>query len=69
MLAITKTLPEIEQTMSIPTHIIPEYKNHWEIFAMVGPYDEGYIVSEDIETIYSTEWYVHSELRTACEQN
>ena len=59
MLAITKTLPDTEHIVSIPNHLIPKYTNHWDIFAMVGPYDEGYIVTEDIETIYSTEWYVY----------
>ncbi|KAL1955971.1 hypothetical protein VTO42DRAFT_7871 [Malbranchea cinnamomea] len=58
MLAISKTVPETGEPISIPAHLIPEYTNHWDIFSMVGPYDEGYIIPEDIEMIYNTKWKV-----------
>lgn len=44
--------------LSLPANLRPTYTSHWDIYAMVGPYDEGYIVSEDIEMIYNTTWYV-----------
>jgi hypothetical protein len=59
MLAISKLddmKPEPE--LSLPAHLRPEYSSHWDIDSMVGPYDEGYIVSEDIDMIYDTVWYV-----------
>lgn len=58
MLAISKNIPQTQESVSIPAHLIPQYTNHWDIYAMVGPYDEGYILTEDIEQIYSTTWYV-----------
>ncbi|KAK4869321.1 hypothetical protein LT330_006321 [Penicillium expansum] len=59
MLAISKLgAVEAEHEISLPTHLRPIYSRHWEIDAMVGPYDEGYIVSEDIEMIYNTVWDV-----------
>lgn len=63
MLAIAKLdAVEEEPEISLPTHLHPIYSNHWEIDAMVGPYDEGYIVSEDIDMIYNTVWYVIKEI-------
>jgi hypothetical protein len=59
MLAISKLdAVDAEPDMSLPLHLRPIYSSHWVIDAMVGPYDEGYIVSEDIDMIYSTIWYV-----------
>lgn len=59
MLAISKLdLFEEESEVSLPIHLRPNYPPHWDIDSMVGPYDEGYIVSEDVEMIYNTVWYV-----------
>lgn len=59
MLAITKLEGvEAEPKISLPVHLRPIYSSHWDIDAMIGPYDEGYIVSEDIDMIYNTIWYV-----------
>lgn len=59
MLAIEKIdVTEPRQVLSLPAHLRPVYSSHWDIYAMVGPYDEGYIVSEDIDMIYDTVWYV-----------
>ncbi|CAI7585960.1 unnamed protein product [Penicillium glandicola] len=59
MLAIAKLDAfETEPNISLPTHLRPIYSTHWDIYAMVGPYDEGYIVSEDIDMIYNTVWNV-----------
>ncbi|CAG8908845.1 unnamed protein product [Penicillium egyptiacum] len=50
--------------VSLPSHLRPIYPHHWDIYAMVGPYDEGYIVSEDIDMIYDTVWNVsHNSTR------
>ncbi|KAJ5125043.1 uncharacterized protein N7515_008868 [Penicillium bovifimosum] len=65
MLAIaTLDAVETEREISLPAHLRPDYSTHWDIYAMVGPYDEGYIVSEDIDMIYDTKWNVsHSATR------
>lgn len=59
MLAIAKfDAIEAGPEISLPSHLRPVYSRHWDIYAMVGPYDEGYIVPEDIDMIYDTVWYV-----------
>jgi len=59
MLAISKLdAVETEREISLPAHLRPIYSRHWNIDAMVGPYDEGYIVPEDIDMIYNTVWFV-----------
>jgi hypothetical protein len=64
MLAISKLdAVEVEPEISLPVHLRPIYTSHWTIDAMVGPYDEGYIVSEDIDMIYNTVWYVMQAAR------
>lgn len=73
MLSISKTAPyEIEQDnmISLPKHLIPDYPSHWDILAMVGPYDEGYLLPEDVEMIYSTKWSVsHNSTRAGIRLN
>ena len=59
LLEITKEIPEaLEKPLKLPRKLIPEYPNHWNIFAMPGPYDEGHFLQEDIDMIYSTKWQV-----------
>ena len=59
LLAITKDIPEhLSKPLSVPERLIPEYTNHWDILAMVGPYDVGYLLEEDIKTIYDTKWQI-----------
>ncbi|MCJ1357248.1 MAG: hypothetical protein MMC33_007244 [Icmadophila ericetorum] len=48
----------LSKPLSVPGSLIPEYSNHWDILAMVGPYDEGYLLDEDFEMIYSTKWQI-----------
>ena len=58
-LAISKEIPEyLSQSLSLPSKLIPKYVNHWDIMAMVGPYDEGYLLPETIEMIYDTKWQI-----------
>ena len=58
LLAI-KQISDVEaviRSVSLPDEVLPKYSTHWDVFAMVGPYDEGYIVPEDIDMIYETNW-------------
>ena len=59
LLGITKDVPpELSSPLSLPEKLVPIYTNHWDILSMPGPYDEGYLLPEDIEMIYNTKWQV-----------
>ena len=59
LLAITKDIPEhLSKPLQLPKHLIPQYPNHWDLLAMPGPYDEGYLLEEDVNMIYNTKWQV-----------
>ena len=58
-LEILSSFPkDLRRPLSVTSSLIPKYPNHWDILAMVGPYDEGYLQVEDIEMIYSTKWQI-----------
>lgn len=59
LLALAKDTSEyfIDQR-AIPEHLIPEYPSHWDIMALVGPYQEGYLTDEDVKMIYDTKWSI-----------
>lgn len=59
LLAIIKDIPEhLSKPLELPEYLIPRYPNHWDLLAMPGPYDEGYLLKEDVEMIYNTKWQV-----------
>ena len=59
LLAIVPDIPEdFFKPLCLPERLIPKYTSHWNILAMVGPYDEGYLLSEDIGMIYNTKWQI-----------
>ena len=58
LLSITGELPEVKGELKLPVHLIPKHPEEWHLLAMVGPYDEGYLTSESIEMLYSTEWKI-----------
>ncbi|EAU34315.1 hypothetical protein ATEG_05246 [Aspergillus terreus NIH2624] len=58
LLSITKELPSISGELCIPDHLIPDYPEHWELMAMPGPYDEGYLTPDSIDMLYQTEWKI-----------
>ncbi|KAI9818925.1 MAG: hypothetical protein M1827_007746 [Pycnora praestabilis] len=59
LLGLSKNLPDhLSKEMGLPESLIPKYSSHWDIYAMVGPYDEGYLLEEDIEMIYKTKWKI-----------
>jgi urea carboxylase len=68
LLAIDNRIPESVSNSSVvlPERLVPTYTNEWEILAMVGPHDVGYMLPEDIEMIYNTSWKVsHNASRSA----
>ena len=59
LLAITRDIPRhLSHSLRVPEDLLPRYPSHWDILAMVGPYDEGYLVEEDVEMIYKTKWQI-----------
>jgi urea carboxylase len=60
LLAIVDEIPEAVSgsSVSLPENLVPSYTKEWEIMAMVGPHDVGYLLPEDIDMIYSTTWKV-----------
>jgi biotin-dependent carboxylase-like uncharacterized protein len=58
LLAITSVIPEVSSDLRIPEHLIPIYLSHWELLAMPGPYDEGYLVPESIDMLFESQWKI-----------
>lgn len=58
LLSIAGQVPDVSGDLSLPEHLIPKYPNHWELLAVPGPYDEGFIAPESIDMLYETNWKV-----------
>lgn len=59
LLAVAKDIPDhVSKALKLPESILPQYPSHWDILAMVGPYEEGYLLPEDVEMTYKTTWQV-----------
>jgi urea carboxylase len=58
LLALVKDVHKIEGELKLPDSLIPQYPTHWDLLAMPGPYDECYLLPEDIEMLYHTEWKI-----------
>ena len=58
LLAITKDVPQIRVELKLPDHLIPSYPAEWDLLAMPGPYDDGFIQPESIEEFYNTTWTI-----------
>ncbi|KAL5049542.1 hypothetical protein BDW71DRAFT_150423 [Aspergillus fruticulosus] len=57
-LAISTQLPEPDNELALPQHLIPQYPDSWELMLMPGPYDEGYLAPESIDMLYDAEWTI-----------
>ena len=59
LLGITRDAPEFGlEPLTLPENILPHYPTHWDMYAMVGPYEEGYLLPEDVDMIYKTKWQI-----------
>lgn len=68
LLSIESNLPNtLGGHPSVPEAVQPKYTEEWEIMAMVGPHQEGYIAPEDVEMLYGGEpWKIsHNASRSA----
>ncbi|KAL8850634.1 MAG: hypothetical protein Q9221_004420 [Calogaya cf. arnoldii] len=59
LLAISKRVPDhLAAPLSIPERLIPEYPDRWDLMTMVGPYDDGFLLEEDVKMMYETKWQI-----------
>lgn len=59
LLAISKRVPDhLTSPLFIPERLIPEYPEHWDLMTMVGPYDDGFLLDEDVKMMYETKWQI-----------
>jgi urea carboxylase len=58
LLDLVDDLSKVEGELKLPENLIPQYPSHFELLCMAGPYDEGYLLSEDIDMLYNTEWKI-----------
>ncbi|KAK3705788.1 hypothetical protein LTR37_013095 [Vermiconidia calcicola] len=68
LLSIAKDIPQtLGGHPSVPEKLQPQYTQQWEIMAMPGPHEEGYLAPEDVEMLYGgEEWKVsHNASRSA----
>ena len=59
LLAITRDIPNhLLKPLKLSGRLIPQYPSHWDILAMAGPYEEAYLLEEDVDIIYNTTWKI-----------
>ena len=61
LLSPVADLPRIEGELKLPDRLIPQCPIHWDLLAMPGPYDEGYLLSEDVDMLYNMEYEVGAD--------
>lgn len=54
LLGISKTIPEVEGELKLPDNLIPSYTEEWDLLAMPGPHDEGFLTQDFIDEFYKT---------------
>ncbi|KAL8630287.1 hypothetical protein Q9189_003994 [Teloschistes chrysophthalmus] len=59
-LLATAKLPSNYSTLpqSVPERLVPAYPKHWDLMCMAGPYDEGYLLEDDVKMMYETKWQI-----------
>ena len=58
LLSIPHEVPDVKEDLILPDNLIPKYPNHWELLALPGPYDKGFIADESIDMLFETEWKI-----------
>ncbi|EXJ89400.1 acetyl-CoA/propionyl-CoA carboxylase [Capronia epimyces CBS 606.96] len=55
-----ENLPELgcARSLNIPKSLWPRYSHHWNLLAIPGPYETGYLTAEDIDMLYSQTWKI-----------
>ncbi|PKY05987.1 hypothetical protein P168DRAFT_233496 [Aspergillus campestris IBT 28561] len=59
-LSLTPLSKQFESPKSchIPESARPHYTKHWDVQVMGGPFEEGYLLPEDLEMVYTYKWKV-----------
>lgn len=59
LLGITEEIPdELKRDLRLPSSLVPEYLDSWEIMTMSGPHDAGFFTQKDLTMLYETDWKV-----------
>lgn len=51
-------MPNLADLVDIPESARPQYREHWDVQVVGGPYEEGYLLPEDLDMIYSHTWKI-----------
>lgn len=54
LLGIAKNPPKIEGELKLPQKLVPSYNEEWDLLAMPGPHDEGFLKQDFIDEFYRT---------------
>ncbi|KAJ9663199.1 hypothetical protein H2198_000960 [Neophaeococcomyces mojaviensis] len=54
LLGIVKDPPAVNGELKLPDHLIPKYPEEWDLLAMPGPHDKGYLKDDFIDEFYQT---------------
>jgi urea carboxylase len=59
-LGLVSDLQEVkgDVELRLPDRLIPQHPEHWELFSMVNPCDEGCLEQEDIDMLYDATWTI-----------
>lgn len=56
LLEIAEKVPQsLSGHPSLPKSLQPQYPDHWEIMAMPGPHQEGYLTDKDVAMLYESD--------------
>ncbi|KAK5937113.1 hypothetical protein PMZ80_010654 [Knufia obscura] len=58
LLGLAKDPPEVKDELKLPDNLIPVYPEEWDLLAMPGPHDEGFLKQDFIDEFYSTTFKV-----------
>lgn len=58
LLDIVADVPAVRDESNLPEQLIPTYTEEWDLLAMPGPHDEGYLADDFIKEFYETTFKV-----------
>ncbi|KAK5098643.1 hypothetical protein LTR70_002532 [Exophiala xenobiotica] len=58
LLGLARNPPDVKDELKLPSHLIPAYPAEWDLLAMPGPHDEGFLKQDFIDEFYKTTFKV-----------
>ncbi|KAK5072132.1 hypothetical protein LTR64_004090 [Lithohypha guttulata] len=58
LLGIVKDPPHFQDDLKLPDSLIPSYPEEWDLLAMPGPHDEGFLKQDFVDEFYKTTFKV-----------